>query len=881
MKGVKTYTYEEAFDSSLEYFNGNEFSAKVFVDKYALKNEKEELVESNPRQMHRRLAKEFARIEAIKFKKPYTEDEIFSFFDKFEKIIPQGSPMCGIGNDYQITSLSNCFVVPSPIDSYGGIFYTDEQLAQISKRRGGVGTDISNLRPIGTLTKNAARTSTGSVTFAERYSHTINEVGQNGRRGAEMMSMSIHHPDSVILWDRDVEGEPFSVHVATDSFAFDTTSEYFNPDKIDFITCKYDPKKVTGANISVRITDEFLHALENDEDYEQRWPVINSKNPIISKRVNAKRVWKKIIRSAWQTAEPGILFWDNIIRESIADCYKDFGFETISTNPCGEIPLSAYDSCRLLLLNLYGFVKNPFTKDAYFDLEEFYNHAQIAQRLMDDLVDLEAEAIQKIIDKVNSDPEPNYLKTRELDLWENMLEVCLAGRRTGTGITALGDALAAINIAYGSEDSIGWVDTIYKTLKLGCYRSSVEMAKEIGSFPIWDYELEKNNPFLNRIKEERVYFDDGSYICGEDLYNEMKKYGRRNISLLTTAPAGSVSIVAKIGDSFYTSSGIEPQFDDKPFIRKKKGNPGDKNFRSDSIDANGVHWQHFEIYPQVVKEWMRITGESDYTKSPIHGCCAVDLDWTQRVKLQATAQKHVDHSISSTVNLPSDVTVERVAEIYEAAWKYGCKGITVYRDGCRDGVLKKKEEIKVKDSRGVSEIQKTQAPKRPQSLPCEVHHSTFKYRRYYVVVGLLNGEPYEVFTGINHDNEGEIIIPKTVKDGLIYKKSRGNYYLIHQNQDGQEERYHLTNGHTDDTADAMTRMISCALRHGSDISYVVDQLEKTKGDLVSFTKVLARTLKKYISDGVITGDTCPDCGSKLVRQSGCPTCRNCGYGKCS
>jgi ribonucleotide reductase alpha subunit len=1187
MKERKTYTYNEALEKSIEYFNGNELSAKVYLDKYALRDDNDNILEDTPEKMHWRLAYEFARIESKKFKTPYTAEFVYNLFKRFEKIIPQGSPLYGIGNNYQITSLSNCFVVPSTKDSYGGIFYTDEQFAQISKRRGGVGGDISELRPEGVRTNNAAKSSTGQVGFGKRFSNTLREVAQKGRRGAGMITDNIHHPECVVLWDKETDGEPYDVEVKTDEYNFTVSSEYFNPNKIDFITCKYDPTKVTGANISVKVTDEFLNALNKKEDFQQRWP-IKSKNPTITKMVSAEKVWDKLIHSAWRTGEPGILFWDNIIRESIPDCYSSFGFETISTNPCiigstliavadgrnavsieqltlegkdipiysvdrrtgrtvikmgrnprktgikkevwkltlddgsiliatpdhnilklnmeycelknlkkgdsispfysfdsngyrqisntgskmiggairnrrqyrliyefykgvinskthaiyhkdfnkfndaienlismelsdhknlhseemkglknpyhrmtdewkqnfathkgekngryidisneelidigkklflkhgkltkkiwqnfakennlpqhlsnnfrfksfdnfknqvatnhkvekvefygyedvynitvddnhnyfiinsnkddkfvtssgicvkncGEIPLSAFDSCRLLLLNLFGFVRNPYTPDAYFDYNEFYEYSKIAQRLMDDLIDLELEAIDKIINKIKTDPEEAFIKSRELNLWEEIKSACIKGRRSGTGITALGDTIAALNVKYGSDESISIVDKIYTTLKFGCYQSSCDMAKEVGSFPVFSFDLEKNNPFLKRFIEQSVELNNGQIIYGKDIYSSINKYGRRNIACMTTAPAGSVSIVAKLIEQFNSTSGIEPMYLCELYIRKKKGNPGDVNFRTDSVDQNGDHWMHFEVYPSGIKEWMKVTGNKDISQSPYYKACAVDLDWTKRVKLQAVAQKHVDHSISSTVNLPADVTVEKVKEIYEMAWSLGCKGITVYRDGCRSGVLTKKDESKK------TKIIKTQAPKRPKLLSCDVHHATYKNCKYYVVVGLLDGEPYEVFTGINHDSEGDIVIPKSIKIGMIEKRSRGNYILLTSsgNDDSEPHEFKLTNGHTDDTADAMTRMISMGLRHGSDISFIVEQLEKTKGGLISFTKVLARTLKKYIKDGTILNEECPECGSELIRQSGCIQCNSCGYSKCS
>jgi len=765
----------------------------------------------------------------------------------------------------------NCFVVAPPLDSYGDIIRTDEELVQISKRRGGNGTDVANLRPAGAITHNAARTSTGTIPFCTRFSNSIREVGQSGRRGALMITQDIHHPESVIPWDEKEDGEPFMVHIKDkDLGEFDISSKYFNPKKLDFCTMKYDRTKVTGANISLRLSDEFLSAVEKDESYQQRWPVTQKKNPKVEKLVKSSDVWDKIMYSAWRCAEPGILFWDTIIRESIADCYAKFGFKTESTNPCGEINLSANDSCRLLVLNLFGFVKNPYTKNAYFDYIEFYKTSQVAQRLMDDLVDLEVECILKIIAKIDSDPEPENVKDRERALWNKILNVCKNGRRTGTGVVALGDALAAINVGYGTEEGISTVDKIYKTLKHGAYRASVDMAKEIGAFPVWDHDLEKENPYLNRIRQESFIIEgapgDFMEIRGQELWDDMKCYGRRNIALLTTAPTGTVSMVTKLMKRFYSSGGIEPQYEAE-YIRKIKGNPGDRNFRSDSVDQNGDHWQHFPIRCAGLEEWMEVNGETDWTKSPYYGNCAAQLDWSIRVRLQATAQKHVDHSISSTVNLPSAATVEDVKKIYETAWKAGCKGITVYRDGCRTGVLVKAENVG-------AQIPKTNAPSRPIELPGDVHHVKVKGNDYFVIVGKYgNGqEPYEVFAGVNG------FIGKGVKTCTIKKISRGRYQA--ECDDGSKIES-ITDNITEDQA-AVTRMISVSLRHGADIQFIVHQLEKVRGDMTCFSKAMSRALKKYIADGtVVHGEVCEKCSGQIVRADGCRMCRSCGDSRCS
>jgi ribonucleoside-diphosphate reductase alpha chain len=815
---TKEAIYGEALSLSQTYFNGDDLAASTFLNKYALRDNDQNLLEKRPQDMHRRIAKEFARIEKQKFKRPYSEGEIYDALQYFRRIVPQGSPMYGIGNPYQFISLSNCYVVEPPVDSYGGICKTDQQLVQISKRRGGNGTDLSLLRPRKAPTHNAARTSTGIGPFMERFSNSIREVGQEGRRGALMLTLSVHHPE-----------------VET------------------FATIKNDDKKVTGANISIRLTDEFLNAVLKDEEYEQRWPCTQAdadklKVPFrkVSRMVKARDVWDTIIKSAHMRAEPGLLFWDNIIRESIPDCYAHLGFETVSTNPCSEIPLSILDSCRLLLLNCYGYVRNAFRSDAYFDWQLFYSDTQMAQRLMDDLVDLELECIDRILSKISSDPEADDTKRVEVDLWQGIRKACIEGRRTGTGITALGDTMAALGIKYGSDASIDFTDRVYKTLKFGAFRASVDMAKELGPFPIWDHELEKDNPFLNRIREETVALSQdelgGHLISGQALWNDMKKYGRRNIALLTTAPAGTVSIMTQ------TTSGIEPLFM-IGYTRRRKIIGTEQNARVDFVDHLGDKWTEFTVYHPKVTEWMEVTGETDVTKSPWYGCCAEDLDWKQRVILQAKANAHVDHAISSTINLPEDVSIEKVKEIYETAWQYGCKGITVYRKNCRTGVLvEKKEEKKDEGDR----IVKNHAPKRPKSLPCDVHHIRVKGNEYFVLVGLFGNskDPYEVFAGLNGH------ISKGVKSGVVEKLSRGVYYASFE--DGTEMK--SVAEYIEDSEEALTRSISTSLRHGIDISYIVHQLEKTKGDLQSFSKAMARALKKYIPDGsVVSGESCPDC----------------------
>ncbi len=804
------FTYQQALLDSITYSDGDELAARVFVDKYALRNHKDEILENTPEMMHRRIAKELGRIEKNKFKNPLTEQDIFSYLDKFKKIIMQGSPMFGIGNPYHFATLSNCYVLDTPLDSYGGIHKTDEQLSQISKRRGGCGIDISHIRPCGSVVNNAARTSTGIIPFMQRFSNSIREVGQGGRRGALMITISVHHPQV-----------------------------------LDFASIKRNKNEITGANISVRLTDEFLNAVDKDLEYEQRWPV-DSKNPKISHKVKAKDVWKNIVENAHNMAEPGLLFWDTIIKESPADCYSDFGYETVSTNPCSELPLSTLDSCRLAVINLFSYVENPFTDKAKFNYESLFNDSKILQRLMDDLVDLELEHIDRIIKKIQDDPEAKSIKERELELWNKIKIACSNGRRTGSGETGLADALAALNIKYCSDESIRKVSKIYKTIKLACYWSSVEMAKELGAFPVWNHELEKNNPFLLRIKEE-----------DEDLWKEMKKHGRRNIALLTTAPTGSVSILTQ------TSSGIEPVFQTH-YTRRKKITHDDKNSKVDFIDNMGDKWQEFTVYHPKIKLWMDVTGEKEINKSPWNNCCAEDLNWPDRVKLQSVAQKHVDHAISSTLNLPENVSVDKVAEIYESAWKNGCKGITIYRKNCRTGVLidTKTQETKVDNTL-----------KRPKELECDVHFATCEKEQYYIVIGKTD-KPYEVFAGLNHYYNKEII-PNNIKGGRLVKEAKGKY-VIHNG----ENKYLLTNGHSDHNFDALTRLTSASLRHSVPLRFVVEQLLKNEGDMFIFSKIVARVLKKYIQDGT-KGSKCSSCGGNNVEyNSGCEICKDCGVGKC-
>jgi ribonucleoside-diphosphate reductase alpha chain len=808
MNSKKIYTYEEALEASLEYFNNDDVAARVFVDKYALRNRDQELLEKTPTDMHWRIANELARIEKDKFKLPFTAVEIFSYLDHFRRIVFQGSPMYGIGNKYQYISLGNCFCVTPPVDSYGGIHFSDQQIIQISKRRGGCGIDLSELRPHGASTSNAAKTSTGIIPFVKRYNNSIREVGQHGRRGALLISLSVHHPEIV-----------------------------------KFIQLKTNKTEVVGANLSVKLTEEFLQAVKNDKEYQQRWPV-NSEKPIISNFVKARDVWNLIVNSAWACGDPGLLFWDYIIKESISDCYSIYGFNSVSTNPCGEQILPALDSCRLLSINLFGYVNCPFTCKSQFDFEALKKDAEISQRFMDDMVDLEIESIQKIINKIKNDPEDMRIKRNELEMWQEIKTKCEQGRRIGVGTTGLADALAALDLKYGSTESMKIVESIYKTIKLGCYRSSVDMAKELGPFPIWDKNLEKNNPYLLRLKEDDKF-----------LWNEMQKYGRRNIRCLTNSPCGSLSFLTE------TSSGIEPVFEIL-YRRKKKINDGDQGARIDEVDQHGDKWQYFDISHPKLKLWMQVSGKDKIEESPWYGCCAHDLDYKKRISVQSLAQKHIDASISSTINFPESATPDDISNTYYEAWKSDLKGITIYREGSKEGVLTSKEQPS----------QKTKVIKRPKSLPCDVHHPVVRGKQYFVLVGLLDGNPYEVFA----DKNG--VISKSINKGEVIKVKRGQYKAIFDNG---FELDNLTEN-LDDLEDTITRLVSSNLRHGTDIKFLVQQLEKSKGDILSFEKAIARALKKYIKDGtVVTGEACESCkGDNLVRNSGCVTCMDCGWSKC-
>ncbi|WP_373774817.1 adenosylcobalamin-dependent ribonucleoside-diphosphate reductase, partial [Porphyromonas loveana] len=731
----KTYTYDEAYKASLAYFDGDELAAKVWVMKYALKDAQGNIYEKSPEDMHKRIAGEIARIEK-KYPNPLSEKELLALFDHFRYIVPQGSPMTGIGNDFQIASLSNCFVVglDGDADSYGAIIRIDEEQVQLMKRRGGVGHDLSHIRPKGSPVKNSALTSTGLVPFMERYSNSTREVAQDGRRGALMLSVSIKHPDSE-----------------------------------SFIDAKMTEGKVTGANVSVKIDDEFMRAVVEDKPYKQQYP-IDSKEPKWEKEIVARDLWSKIIHNAWKSAEPGVLFWDTIIRESVPDCYADLGFRTVSTNPCGEIPLCPYDSCRLLAINLYSYVKNPFTAEASFDFDLFRRHVALAQRIMDDIIDLEAEKIELILSKIDSDPEGEEVKHSERTLWHKIRNKTLAGRRTGVGITAEGDMLAAMGLRYGSDEAITFAEEVQKTLALAAYGSSVTMAKERGAFEIYDAQREENNPFIARIREADPW-----------LYEEMKQYGRRNIACLTIAPTGSTSLMTQ------TSSGIEPVF--MPvYKRRRKVNPSDKNVQIDYVDEVGDSFEEFVVYHHNFVTWMRTNGydpDRKYTneeiddlvaRSPYYKATANDVDWVAKVKMQGRIQQWVDHSISVTINLPSDVSEELVNTLYIEAWKNGCKGCTVYRDGSRSGVLIT-DKPKKKDKKDEPATLQTTLPhqliSRPRELEAEVVRFQNNREKWIAFVGLKDGRPYEIFTGIADDDEG-IMVPKSVTQGKIIKNQDEN-----------------------------------------------------------------------------------------------------------
>ena len=823
----KQKTYDDAFSGAMEYFNGDELAAGVWTSKYALQDLNGNFMETSPDQMHRRLAKEFARIES-KFANPMSEDEIFDLMDQFKYIVPQGSPMSAVGNKFQIQSISNCFVIDSPIDSYGGILKSDQEQVQIMKRRGGVGFDISKIRPSGMNTSNAAKTTDGIGIFMERFSNSCREVAQNNRRGALMMTISVHHPD-----------------IET------------------FINIKRDRTKVTGANISIRLSDEFMNAVKDEKDFELRWPVDSSgSEKRVSKFVSAKDIWDQIVDSAHNSAEPGVLFWDNIINNTPAQIYEKDGFGITSTNPCSELVLSPNDSCRLLLLNVTSFVKNPFTSSAKFDYDLFSSYTRKAQRLMDDLVEIEIEHIDRIIEKINSDPEPEEVKYTELNLWRKIRVAASTGRRTGLGMTGIGDTVAMLGLRYGSEEAISAVEDIAKTLAVQSYMESCNLAKERGAFELYDFEREVGHPFIERLFEE-----------SNELRDMPKEHGRRNIAISTIAPCGSVSCLTQ------TTSGIEPVFM-LQYTRRKKVNSNDPNVEVDFVDELGDRWQHFTVSHHGLQKWMDITGEEDITKSPYHGATSAEINWESGVSLQAAAQKWICHAISRTTNLPREATTVDVNRVYMKGWESGLKGITVYVDGSRDGVLISSDE----EDKSRVNFNQHSAPKRPDQLACEIHRASVKGEGWTILVGLMDGKPYEVFGGLSKFVE----IPRSYSSGSLIKKTRKTKNSIYDLSFGEEgDEFMIKNiveVFDNPNYSAFTRTISLALRHGAPVSFMVEQLQKDRdADFSSFSRVVARVLKKYIENGTkSTEKKCDNCGAEgsLVYQEGCVICLSCGSGKC-
>lgn len=829
------YSHDEAVEASIRYFRGDELAARVWANKYALKDSFGNLFEKTPDDMHRRLAREIHRVE-LKYKNPLSEELIYSVLKDFTYLVPQGGPMTGIGNDYQIASLSNCFVIGNEgnSDSYGGIMKIDQEQVQLMKRRGGVGHDLSHIRPKGTPVLNSALTSTGVVPFMERYSNSTREVAQDGRRGALMLSISIKHPDS---------GK--------------------------FIDAKMESGKVTGANVSVKITDEFMQAVENKTIFRQQYP-INSDKPKFTNDIDANQLWTKIIHNAWKSAEPGVLFWDTIIRESVPDCYADKGFATVSTNPCGEIPLCPYDSCRLLAINLYSYVKNPFTKKAEFDFELYKEHVGLAQRIMDDIIDLEIEKIDAIIAKINSDPEQEELKRVERNLWTNIKKKSEEGRRTGIGITAEGDMLAALGLRYGSEDATSFSVEVHKTLALEAYKSSTYLAKERGPFKIYDAEREKNNPFILRMKE-----------ADPVMYNNMVKFGRRNIALLTIAPTGTTSLMTQ------TTSGIEPIFS-VFYKRRRKVNPNDKDVKVTFKDEVGDSWEEFNVFHHKFVEWLSLNNydpdevtrmddqeiEKVIAKSPYYKATANDVDWIAKVKMQGAIQKWVDHSISVTINLPAEVKEELVSELYLTAWKSGCKGATVYRDGSRNGVL----------ITGKPET-RNERPKRPKVLECDVIRFNINEEKWVAFVGLKDNRPYEIFTGMA--DEEIFPIPRSIVKGQIIKTKNDEGKTRYDFQYTDKYGYKKTIGGLSHTFQPefwnYAKLISGVLRHEMPIADVVNLVQSLNLDSESINNWkngVERALKKYIPNGTRAKGKC-ECGSEnLVYEEGCLICKDCGHSKC-
>jgi ribonucleoside-diphosphate reductase alpha chain len=844
-KQQQSYPYERVLEESTRYFRGDTLAANVWINKYALKDSNGKLYELTPDDMHWRLAGEIARIEQ-KYPDPMPVEEIYFLFKDFRYIIPQGSPMAGIGNNFQVSSLSNCFVIGNQgqSDSYGGILKVDQEQVQLMKRRGGVGHDLSHIRPTGSPVKNSALTSTGIVPFMERYSNSTREVAQDGRRGALMLSISIKHPDA----ER-------------------------------FIDAKLEQGKITGANVSVKIDDEFMRAVINDTMYLQQFP-IHSDNPVVSNEIHARTLWKKIIHNAWKSAEPGVLFWDTVLREAIPDCYADLGFQTVSTNPCGEIPLCPYDSCRLLAINLFSYVDNPFTEEASFNSELFSRHARYAQRIMDDIVDLEIEKVDKILEKIHSDPEDEDVKRIEWKLWENIRKKSIQGRRTGIGITAEGDMLAALGTRYGSDVAISFSVEVHKLLAIEVYSSSVELARQRGAFSIFDIEREKNNPFILRLKQS-----------APRLYEEMEKYGRRNISMLTIAPTGSVSICTQ------TTSGIEPVYMIS-YKRRRKVNPNDMQVRVDFVDASGDSWEEYHVFHHNFNTWLEKRGYDPHKvetmtenelneiirQSPYYKATANDIDWLSKVRMQGAIQKWVDHSISVTVNVPANTTEELVSEIYTTAWESGCKGMTIYREGSRDGVLVKKEHEKADED----DFHETKAPPRPDRLEAEVVRFTNDYEKWVAVVGLYKGRPYEIFTG---KAEG-FFLPSWVTSGWIIrmksdKMKNARYDLQFKDRDGFNVTLEGLSRQFNKEYWNYAKLISGILRHGMPLPYVVDLISNLgleSDSMNTWKNGVVRALKKFIPDGTLDpkNSQCPECGEEhgLLYKEGCKICIHCGYSKC-
>lgn len=866
MKENKKYSFDEAFEASLRYFGGDELAARVWVNKYAMKDSFGNIYEKSPEDMHWRIANEVARMEQ-KYKNPISAQEIFGLLDHFRYIIPAGSPMTGIGNDYQIASLSNCFVIglDGDADSYGAILRIDEEQVQLMKRRGGVGHDLSHVRPKGSPVNNSALTSTGLVPFMERYSNSTREVAQDGRRGALMLSVSIKHPDAEA-----------------------------------FVDAKMEEGKVTGANVSVKITDSFMEAAVDDRPFVQQFP-IDAERPVYKKEISARKLWEKIVHNAWKSAEPGVLFWDTIIRESLPDCYADLGFRTVSTNPCGEIPLCPYDSCRLLSINLYSYVKNPFTEEATFDFDLFRKHALLAQRLMDDIVDLEMEKIDRIMEKIKSDPQNDEVKHAEYHLWEKIKEKSGKGRRTGVGITAEGDMIAAMGLRYGTEEATKFAVEVHKTLALSAYRSSVTMAQERGTFSIFEAERERNNPFVLRIKE-----------ADPQLYSDMMKHGRRNIACLTIAPTGTTSLMTQ------TTSGIEPVF--LPvYTRRRKVNPNDTDVHVDYVDEVGDSFEEYIVYHKKFLEWMKINGldtTKKYTqaeindlvkRSPYYKATANDVDWLMKVRMQGAIQKWVDHSISVTVNLPNNVDEALVNKLYVEAWRSGCKGCTIYRDGSRSSVMisvskkdKKKKNDNGRETSQDSDLNSSEekhehvctppqvVEERPQVLDCDVVRFQNNKEKWVAFVGLLDGYPYEIFTGLQDDDEG-IVLPKSVTKGKIIKQTNADgthrYDFQFENKRGYKTTVEGLSEKFNPEYWNYAKLISGVLRYRMPIDHVihlVGSLQLKDESINTWKNGVERALKKYVTDGTtVSGQTCPICGQEtLVYQEGCLICTNCGASRC-